>query len=239
MTNQDIQKAPINDQMKRALKALRQAPVFHNIMDLVPSACTWNIPIDNMETYVLTTAQEWLGKEEVKMVTIDPALKGRRPVAYVWLRKDSRHLVDASKSKNTNLVISPKVERFSDELKKFADQFAPTEREDGTPISRKKRIDIRENERGDKSIVAVSVDINRILYRIFDVDNRGFLDMFGADATSRKCSLDCVCRYSKRGTNERELSYIIVTKRFDGGMRKFDRPKARNSFRDSRREDEE
>jgi hypothetical protein len=236
MATTDIGNAPINDSMKRQLKTLRQSPVFYNLLSLIPSECTWTLPVEELERYVKETASEFLGKDEVRYVTIDAGPK-IEPRTYVWIKADSRHLVDRSKSNNTNMAITPKVERFSEDLKKFCDQFAPAYREDGSFINRKKRIQIaRPSDRTDSSLRAVKVDLTRILLRIFDTDNRAFLDTYGSDTPARRVGLRFKVHWDKKG-DRRALSAVSITKYFEGAGRR-ERPRVANSsFSDRERGD--
>lgn len=213
----EVKNAPLSEEIKRQLMTMRQATTMFNVLNLIPSECAWYISAEKMEEYVLKVAEEFLGKGEIKMVTIEAGLKGSRaPRTYIWMKKDSRHLVDKSKSgSNSNMVISPRVDRFSDDLRKFADQFAPTKREDGSDISRKKRIRLMENTKGDKTITAIPVDLTRILGRIFDEENRGFQDTYGSDVPARRCLIRGECKYTTK--NDRTtLTAIKVTKYFEG-----------------------
>lgn len=238
MTNTDIQKAPLSEEIKRQLAVLRQATTMFNAMNLIPSECSWYITAEDMEKHVLRVAEEFLGKGEVKMVTIEAGLKNSRvPRTYIWLKKDSKHLVDKSKSGNTGMVINPKVDRFSDELRRFADQFAPTQREDGSEISRKKRIRLMENTRGDKTIVAIPIDLTRILGRMFDAENRAFQDTYGSDVVARRCLIRGECKYTNRGDRP-TLSAIKVTKYFEGVRDSHGNNRPMVNFRDRDNDDD-
>ena len=231
MTLNDINKAPINDQMKAQLKMLRSSPVLYNMLGLVPTECTWTIKVDDMERFVMNIAKQYLGNE-VRMVTIEAgASKNKEPRTYVWLKADSYHLVDTQHGKNPNNVFTPKVDRYSEELKKFADLFAPEYYEDGSPINRKKRIRPLQNARGDKSIMAIPVSLSRVCKTMFDVESRAFQDTFGSDVPILRCSLRCDGTYYKRG-DHLELSHITVTKYLPGKADKG-KPSPKQNFRDS------
>lgn len=236
--DKDIASANINDSMKRQLELLRKSPTFFNILGLTPTEVTWTIDLESMEKYVKETAERYLGNE-VRMATIDPTSRTREPMCHIWLKADSKHLVDSSRGNGSNdQVFAPKVSRFSDELKRFADQFAPTENPDGTPISRKKLIKIKKNDRNlDQSIVAIPISLTRMLKRIFDVENRAFIDTYGSNGSLGRCNLKCSLKYTKKHNGDSVLSAIRVTKRLDDDSLRR-RPRPIGSFRDSDRDDD-
>jgi hypothetical protein len=234
----DIEKSSLSEEIKRELKVLRNAPTMFNAMDLIPSECTWYILLEDMERYVRQVAEEFLGREEIRTVTIEPGLKGSRvPRTYIWLKRDSKHLVDKSRTVSADLVINPQMDRYSDELKRFADRFAPTHRDDGSEISRKKLIQIVQNIRDDHSIVGIPVDIVRVLQRLFDSDNRGFQDAYGSEKGARRCRVEVACKYNNKG-ERLALTAFKVTKYLEGsrGSRVDNRPIPR--FTDRRYEDD-
>lgn len=240
MANNDVKNANIPESVKRDMATLRQAPVMHNILNLIPSECSWYIEASDMEKYVLKVADEFLGSGEVRMVTIDPGYKSSAvPTTCIWLKKDSKHLVDNTKSNGSQMVITPHVDKFSEQLKRFCDQFAPQQRDDGTPISRKKRIVLvnNANQSGDRSIIGVRIDLTRVIARIFDVENRSFSDTYGADTPARRCNLNCKAIYNKNDDRPRLIA-IRVTKRFDDmrGDRRNSRPIP--SFKNNRNDDD-
>ena len=234
-TNKEIENLPVNESVKRQLKTVQQCPVMFNLLNLIPTECTWVVPLRDMENYVLRTAEEFLGRGEVKLVTIEPPAKPTRsPYCYVWISRDSRHLVDRTVTDN-DAVITPQVDRYSQELRDFCNQFAPTEREDGTPINKKKRIRLVGAEGGDRSIVAVVIDLPRVLNRLFDVENRGFQEAFGKDVPIRPCNIRGNIIYERRGDRS-EISVLKITKFFEGSRSGHARPKASRAFRDSDRD---
>lgn len=203
----------LSAEVKRQLEVLRNSPTIFNALDLIPSECTWYITAEDMERYVRKVAEEFLGREEIRFVTIEGSLKGSRaPHAYIWLRKDSKHLVsDRNRNVNANnMVMNPVIEQYSEELKRFADRFAPTHRDDGTEISRKKRIRLLDNGERDKNIKAMPVDLSRILERIFDSENRGFQDAYGSDRPARRCRIDVSCKYRKNDERNALLGFKVV-----------------------------
>lgn len=234
--NENTNTNGLSSAIKRQLELLKQAPTFYNMMNLVPSEVTWNVDVEKMEKLVADTAAKYLGADEVRMATIDPTSRSRAPLCFIWLKENSRHLVDASKGNNSNQVISPKVNRFSEDLKRFADQFAPTERPDGSPISRKKMIQVKSNRYGDKSIVAIPISIERVLKRLFDVENRGFIDTYGAGTAAPRCTLSVSMKYSTKRNGDLVLSYFRITKKLDTDGR-HGRPRPVGSFND--RDDDE
>lgn len=222
----------LNESTKRQLELLRQSPTLFNMLSLTPSAVTYNIDIEKMEQYVADIAAKYLGKEEVRMATIDPQSRTREPLCYIWLKSDSRHLVDKSDRADSNQVFVPKISKFSDELKRFGEQFCPTERSDGTPINRKKMIQIRKNDKpGDQSIVAVPISLSRMLNRIFDIENRAFIDTYGTGVSAPRCNLKCSLRYVKKRDGNSSLASIQVVKRLDTDSMNR-RPRPVGSFRD-------
>lgn len=230
MTLHDIDSASIPAQMKTQLKTLRSAPVFHNMLGVVPTSCSWTIKVDDMERYVYNIAKEYLGNE-VRMVTIEPnQSKTREPYTYVWLKADSTHLVDTKTGRNINNVINVRVDRYSDALKQFADLYAPEYRDDGSYINRKKRIQPLPNSRGDKSIVAIPMSLTRLCRTIFDTEAKSFQETFGSDVPILKCDLHCVVKFIKRG-DTMEMTHIVVTKSLPGKSG-GGKPSPRRSFSD-------
>lgn len=236
-TNKEIEALPVNDSIKRQLKTLQQSPVMFNLLNLIPSKCTWIVPRQDMENYVLKTAEEFLGRGEVKLVTIDAAPRANRaPRTVVWIDKNSRHLVDRSISDN-DAVFVPTVERYSQDLRNFADQFAPTEMDDGTPINRKKRIKLTAAEgRENSGIIGIYIDLSRILSRLFDVENRGFQETFGKDVPVRPCSIHCDLIYEKRGDSKFVMA-VQVVKYFEGNQTGHARPRPVKNYYDNGRRD--
>jgi len=216
------------------IKVLKQAPVMYNLLDLVPSECTWYITASDLEKHIYNMACQYLGASEVTMVTLERGLKEtRRPYCYLWIKQNSRHLVDR-RERDPNQVFTPTMERYSDDLKRFAEQFAPNRQEDGTPINRKKLIRLLKNENSDKSIVAIVLDLNRILQRLFDTENKSFIDTYGngPDVNARRCWIRCRGIYDRRSDGRGQIQSIQVTKFFDGGRSNHSRPHPVGQFRD-------
>lgn len=199
------------------LAIMKQAPVLFNSAGLIPASAGWVLTIEQMEDAIQKTAIQYLGASEVKYVTVN-CFNKREPLACVWLRKDSKHLVDKSAANDPDLLVKVEVSRYSEELKRFADNFAPTHREDGTPINRKKRIQLVREDRGNKDIIAVKVDINLFLARLFDVDNKGFMDTYGQGASARRVVVDCSIIYDNRRNSSGEKKPIAfkIEKSFEG-----------------------
>lgn len=219
---------------ERQLKVLKQAPVMYNMLNLVPSECTWYISASDLEKHIYNTAAEYLGSSEITMVTLERGIKdNRRPYCYLWIKKNSRHLVER-RERDDRMVFTPAMERYSDDLKRFAEQFAPNRQEDGTPINRKKLIRLLKNENGDNSIVAIQLDLNRILQRLFDTENKGFVDTYGngQDVNARRCWIRCRGIYDRRSDGRGQLQSIQVTKFLDGGRGNHSRPHPVGMFKD-------
>lgn len=231
-TNKEIDSLNVNDAIKRQLKTLQQSPVMFNLLNLIPSKCTWVVPRQDLENYVLKTAEEFLGRGEVKLVTIDAAPRANyAPRTVVWIDKNSRHLVDRSINDN-DAVFVPTVERYSQDLRNFADQFAATETDDGTPINRKKRIKLTAAEgRENSGIIGIYIDLSRVLSRLFDIENRGFQEAFGKDVPVRPCSMNCDLIYEKRG-DSRMIMAIKITKYFEGNNGGHARPRPVKNYHD-------
>lgn len=232
-SNRENDQLNVNDAIKRQLKTLQQAPVMFNLLSLIPSECTWTISLQDMENYVLKTAEEFLGRGEVKVVTIEPnsSLK-KRPRCFVWISRDSRHLVDRSVSDNS-AVFTPQVDRFSDDLRSFCANFAPSERDDGTPINKKKkRIQITGAD--DSRIVGIVIDINKVINRLFDVENRGFQEAFGRSVPIRPVNLRGTVLTERRGDDNRIVG-MKITKYFEGSSTQR-RPKPIKNFGDRNRD---
>ena len=236
--NENTNTNGLSSAIKRQLELLKQAPTFYNMMNLVPSEVTWNVDVEKMEKLVADTAAKYLGADEVRMATIDPTSRSRAPLCFIWLKENSRHLVDTSKGNNSNQVISPKVNRFSEDLKRFADQFAPTERPDGTPINRKKMVQERDpDDRTDKNIKGIVISVSRVLYRVFDVENRAFLDTYGRDVSAPRCELSCKVLMNSMADGTKRVFAFRVTKRVQNSEHR--RPSARPAFRDRQDEDDD
>ena len=222
------------DNRERQLKVLKQAPVMFNMLDLVPSECTWYLSANDLEKHIYNMAAQYLGSNEITMVTLERGLKEtRRPLCYLWIKKNSKHLVDR-RERDDKLVFTPTMERYSDDLKRFAEQFALNRQDDGTPINRKKLIRILKNDGGDSSIVAIPLDLNRVLQRLFDTENKGFIDTYGngQDVSARRCWIKCKGIYDRRSDGRGQLQTIMVTKFFDGGRNNHGRPHPVGMFKD-------
>ena len=235
---EEIRNAPINDSMKRQLETLRNSTAFFNILNRTPSEVSWNISLDQMEEIVYNTAAEFLGAKEIVTVTINNRGKSREPECLVWIRKDSRHRVDSTVRGKGDQVFSPTVNRYSEELKRFCEQFAPTERPDGTPINRKKMVQERDpDDRTDKNIKGIVISVSRVLYRVFDVENRAFLDTYGRDVSAPRCELSCKVLMNSMADGTKRVFAFRVTKRVQNSEHR--RPSARPAFRDRQDEDDD
>ena len=146
-------------------------------------------------------------------------------------------MVDNTIRGNGNQVMTPVVRRYSDDLKRFAEQFAPVETPNGKPISRKHMIQERQpDDRTDQNLVAIMVSVGRVIYRVFDAENRAFLDTYGRDVSAPRCEVRCSALIRNRG--EGSVVYAIrVVKRVE--VRDTRRPTARQSFRDRRNDDDD
>lgn len=204
----------LSDSMIRQLITLRHAPAMFNILNMSPSECSWNISPADMEEHIRRTAAKFLGANEIVMVTVDPVARSTEPICCVWLRSNSKHLVDKSSYDNgQQQVLQPSVKRFSPELTKFAEQFAPLENPDGTPRNRKKLIKLCDNDARDSSVKGLEISLNRMIFTFFDAENRAFQDTYGNGVASPRCDIRCKLIYSKRNDGDRgRLEAIKITK---------------------------
>lgn len=230
----------VNESMQRQLEFLSKAPTIFNILSLVPSETTWVIKLDDMEKYIRDIAAQYLGSEEILFVTIDPSVSGshrREPQCHVWLNRNSRHFVDyTAKKESGNMLINPTIHQFSNELKRFADQFAPLEDANGNRKNRKKLITLSESA-NYKDILAVNISLSRAVYRLFDAENRAFTETYGAGTSAPKCNIVCSLSYSKKRNGDNVLSAIRVTKKQEVLTQR--RPTPVSSFRDRDRYDDD
>lgn len=200
-------------EIKDQLVTMSQSPMCYNMLHLVPSSCTWNLTLQEIENHALGIARKFLG-DDVKMVTIHNRKSTREPRCVVWLPSNSRHLYDDN-ANGSNQVLTPKVQRFSKELKDFAAQFAPSYDDEGRYINEKRRIIIvndKNEHRDANGIVGIIISINNVLLRLFDADNRGFIDTFGTSARNKKCMIRCTILYSGGNEERRQMIGIRVTK---------------------------
>jgi hypothetical protein len=231
-SNKEIDQLNVNDAIKRQLKTVQQAPVMFNMLNLIPTGCEWIISAQDMEGYVMKTAEEFLGRGEVKQVTIDAGASMKKPPrCFVWISRDSRHLVDRSVS-DANAVFTPQVDRYSDDLRTFCANFAPHEREDGTPINKKKRVQIVGSD--DSRLVGIIIDINKVIMRIFDYDNRAFQDAFGRDVPVRPVTLRAKVISERRG-DENRIVALQIKKQFESANT-HRRPRPLKNFSDRNRD---
>lgn len=212
-------------EIKDELTTMAQSPMCYNILHLVPTSCTWNLTLQEIENHALGIARKFLG-DDVKMVTLHDRKATREPRCVVWLPANSRHLYDDSSS-GSNQILTPKVKRFSKELKDFAAQFAPAYDDEGRYINEKHRIVIvnDKNARGDgpNNIAGILISVNNILLRLFDADNRGFIDTYGSAARNKRCSISCRILYSGRD-DRRQMIGIRVTKSVSDETNRRTRP---------------
>lgn len=198
-------------EMKKRLKALKQSPVAFCNVDLLPSETVWIVPIDVLERQIRSLMATYLEAKEIQDVTIwrEPDRKGV-PKVIVWLRSDSKHLVEKSERTDDQLI-SPTVQRYSQQLRDMCDQFAPLKNDDGYDIPRKKRIDILK-ARHDTGLSGVRLDFMRVADRLFDRNNKGFLKTFGNDSPMRPITLVYNALYDRRDGNK--MTAFRITKKY-------------------------
>lgn len=234
-------KSELNESIKTQLEVLKSSPAFFNMMGLAPTTVSWTIRVEDMENYVLKTAREYLGTKDVVMASINDVGHHREPLCYIWIKEDSSHLVDRRKVESSNsMVFVPRVNQYSADLRRFANNFAPTERPDGSYINRKNMLRVLTGDqvKNASGLAAIPVSLNRVLRAIFDAENKGFIDTYGANAHPAPCSISCDLIFNtNRDGEETSLASIKVTKRIRGLNNK--KPRVVGSFRDSKNNDDD
>ena len=225
-----------NEAIENDIKLLKSNPLIHNTLGLLPAEVTYVIPLDDLEKSIREIAKRYIDGIEYTTIEIEPS--SGRPNAYVWLRRDSKHLIDR-RADDPDMVFNPHIVQFSQALKDFADNFAPDKDEKGRFIDRSRRIQIKSPRGNNSNLVAIKIDLDKVLQRIFDINNLSFRDTYGKNDKSlvaRPCKMRCKLIYKsdrKDGFDRRNCLGLRVTKlyqhsRFD---RNDDRPVVDN-FRD-------
>lgn len=201
--------------LENDVNTLRSSPVFHNLLGYGPSECVFVLAIDDLEKDIENMAKRFL--DDIQFVTIEIIPNSGRPIAYVWLRKDSKHLVDKRAEKDQNMVFNPRIMQFSQQIKDFADNFAPIVDENGKKIDRSRRLKLLNPKTGNNNFVAIRVDVNRFIQRMFDANNLDFRDIYirnNSNHSVRPCGIKCKMLYrTKEGPYSRKnCNGIRITK---------------------------
>lgn len=229
--------------LENDLKTLRSSPVFHNLLGYGPSECVYVLTIGDLEKDIENMAKRYL--DDIQFVTIEIVPNSGRPIAYVWLRNDSKHLVDKKTEKDQNMVFNPRIMQFSQQIKDFADNFAPDTDDNGNKIDRSRRLKLLNPKTGNNNFVAIRVDINRFIQRMFDAKNFDFRDVYSRNNTNhsvRPCGIKCKMLYhtkegpySRKNCNGIRITKYYLDSRANGyGM---DRPIIGFNDRNSSKED--
>lgn len=245
ISKKEIEALNCSDQLKRRMLKSRECCVTFANTDLLPTECTWFFSISEMERIVADIAKAYLGDREVNQTSIqvEYAKNGSAaPMAYVWLRKDSQHLIDKSlQAPSSGVTVTGS--KYSKALIELADLYAAEYDLHNNFIPRNKRVDIRDQDmrsrRGQESnIVALALDLQKILERLLDVTNTGFKEVYGDDAPAKATKLLIAAKrknirkmdsdgYERKG----QLLGFRVTKTYNADMDRSDE-KPIPAFRD-------
>lgn len=189
------EKKTLTEEMQKRL--VKTSATNFSVHGYVPNATEWKLTPDQIRDIIKTHASATL--DDIADVTLEINHKSGAISAFVWIPRDSKHLVN-NELKNSNSAIKRSLTRYSQQLKEFIDKFC--EKDD-------KRL---YQEEGGLNIVGIRVRVDIFMKLEFDESGNQYAKVFG-DENRKKTFITLTSNYSRAEDGRfGKLNYIQVKK---------------------------